>query len=88
MQTIYKYAVSIGPDQVLWIPHDAELIHFGDQAGVLNIWVRMDDSEPKLDRKIHVVGTGYPLPERLIKHVGSVQGQDGLVWHAFEEVRF
>lgn len=54
--------------------------------GLVEVWA-LDDGGPKAERRFQVFGTGQPLPDGVVAHVGSViTAQGALVWHLFEEM--
>ena len=90
MKRIFKYEVKIEDEQVLALPSDAEILHFGLQSGVPYIWVKLDpkellNPEKPLNRRFKVVGTGHVFSDEFTEYIGTVIGhEDVFVWHLFE----
>lgn len=47
------------------------------------LWIEVYPDEPMIRRRFFVVGTGRPMPEEKVAHVGSCQ-HGPFVWHIFE----
>ena len=88
MKTIYKYQLTAGAP--LKMPYGAKILHVGEQAlGAhrlgLFVWAQVDTKLPLVERRIEVVGTGWPDRDGGAgKHVGTVICRDALVWHVFD----
>ena len=86
--TIYKYPLLITDEQILRIPANAELLAVQFQRDTLCLWALVDPSTAAVDYKIHIYGTGNPVPVNPLQppeiHLGTVQHHGGaLVWHVF-----
>ncbi len=84
MRTIYKYPIKLGTT-LLRIPGLRRFIHVGVQDNQICLWAEVDTSLPKEAYEIHVLGTGWSLPEEPIRHIGSVE-QSIYVWHVYEKL--
>lgn len=92
MRTIWKYALTESVCEFK-SPALSSALHVGDQNGTLCVWALVDTDDEFVSRRLHVVGTGHPLPDvfneetnlRVIaSHLGSaIVGE--YVWHVFEE---
>ena len=81
---IWKYPLRLGFTQTLSLPEDAQLLSVGEQEGTLYLWALVDPSEPLEHLKFAVYATGEAISEGdPMKHLGTVQLKDGLVFHAF-----
>lgn len=83
-RTIWKFGLD-GPDPVLAMPAGGEVVAFGLQDERLAAWVMVDPSAPRVQRRFHVVGTGWQFEYPVI-YRGMVQTSNGLVWHLLEDV--
>jgi hypothetical protein len=82
MKTIYKYPIQITDEQDLEIPHGYPL-HVGlDPQGVPCIWFQVNTDHLKSKVKIHIIGTGNPIPDAAIFYIGSFV-QSPFVWHVY-----
>lgn len=79
---IWKFALVLR-EQVVSMPEGAEIVSAGSQDGTLVVWAICNPARPRVQRKIAVVGTGWPVPETGV-FIGTVQMTTGLVWHVFD----
>jgi hypothetical protein len=87
---IYKYSVLLrGPQQIL-LDEGAEVLAVGMQydpqwlEDVVVFWAYCEDGKPNgAPRTFVIVGTGHEVPEGAV-HRGTVQQDDGFVWHLME----
>lgn len=84
MTTVHKFPLAAIPDVELMMPAGARLLHVGHQDGALMLWAEVDEQAPAERRQFVVVGTGWGKPADAEVYVGTVQIQNGLVWHVFE----
>lgn len=61
------------------------VLHVGTRRpDVVEVWA-LATSGPSLNRHFRVVGTGQPLPDGAVRHIGSAITAGGaLVWHLVE----
>lgn len=93
VRRIYKYPIPNLADRVeIGMPGGAQIIHVGQQAGVVTLWALVDPDEPYVLRTIRVVGTGHDIRYPHGKYLGTVQVPvstdlifDVLVWHLFDQ---
>lgn len=85
MKTIHKYAISAENNFPVSMPEGAEIIHCARQQDIC-IWAIIDAEARKVVRYFSITGTGLPIPDGDVAHIGS--GQSGpLVWHLFEHLK-
>ena len=84
MERIYKYELDIRHEQIVDMPFGAEIIHVGEQKGVLCLWAKVGIDGTNEERAIYIIGTGQMLKSGL-KHIGSVVMSNGFVWHIHEK---
>lgn len=88
MKTIWKFPLQITDWQDVSMPANAEIISVDHQDGWLCMWAIVATYEPKVPRRIAIVGTGNPMPfMNKEKFIGTVQipyNGTVLVWHVFE----
>jgi hypothetical protein len=80
---IYRYEVPVDGQ---W--HDLELtgtvLHVASrQPDAVEIWALQGCDAPT-GHRYQVFGTGQPLPETAMAHVGTALAPGGLVWHLIE----
>lgn len=88
MQTIYKYPLALKDKQRVVMHEGATVFHVDVQNEQLTIWAMVDTNQPMEDRHFYIVGTGHPMPNGPVKHVGTALMQhDRFVWHVFEGIK-
>jgi hypothetical protein len=86
MYMIYKAVLSLSDKQELMLPKNSDILAVQYQNENLCLWYKFDDCYKNMSviRKIYIFGTGNLIPDKILKHIGTVQ--DGqFVWHVFEE---
>lgn len=91
MITIYKYKVEMSEDFLIRMPKGAEVLSVQVQHGRVQIWARVDTSQPEVPYRFGVHGTGHELYDftENAPFIGTFQIAEGsLVFHLFggEEV--
>lgn len=68
------------------VPMDATVLSVGAQGLDVVAWLLCDSQAPKVTRLLAAHPTGVPLPPALLntEFVGTVQMDDGLVFHVFD----
>ena len=85
--TIWKFPLEVTDEQVIEVPQGAALLSCQVQSGTPCLWALVDDSAPRVKRRIRIHGTGHPVAG--VDHLSFVDtfhlhgGQ--LVFHVFEE---
>lgn len=82
---IHKVQVNYHPgEHFVFIPKDSKILSFGIQRGDLVIWYAFELSNADNTEQITIflAFTGSSFNTDL-PYIGTVQGSDGLVWHAF-----
>lgn len=82
--TVFKYLLQLTPVQVLELPAGANIVSVQLQRRQLSAWAEIDPEQPKIKRKIYILGTGHILPADAEKHLASVQPDDIFVWHVYQ----
>jgi len=90
MKRVFKYAVPLvdGPTEIL-LPVRARILHIGEQGPGFWFWALVDDDALKEMRQFYVFGTGHPIAGDTcddLRHIGTAQMLNGLVFHFFERV--
>ena len=84
---IFKYRFEISGRQKVVMIENAKPIHVGlDPQDEPCIWAEVEDRGAQTyqtEREICVVGTGHPMPDLNMKHIGTIVG-DPFVWHVYE----
>jgi hypothetical protein len=78
-KVIYKYEV----DNIVVMPHKAEILTVQLQNGRPWIWALVDTEKPSVERNFNVIGTGWEIEECNHKYIATFQDGD-MVWHVFE----
>lgn len=83
--TIFKYRLKIEEEQIVNMPHDAKILSLQMQGSSPVMWVMVDDAKREASFKIRMTGTGWPDGNDIIAEqlIGTVQADNGLVWHFF-----
>lgn len=66
------------------MPKDSKILCVQMQDNVPTIWVLCDPDADKRPYQFIVVPTGAPIEYKIRSYIGSVQSEDGLVFHIFE----
>jgi antitoxin component HigA of HigAB toxin-antitoxin module len=84
--TIWKFPITeIKEEQVIKMPEGAEILTIQNQYGMACLWAKVNPSNPLVDRKIYVYGTGQNVPEQVKNYIATVQYLNGsLIYHYFE----
>jgi|ERR1017187_4227339 hypothetical protein len=87
MHTIHKFPLILDDVQDIMLTNNSQIVHVGQQHEHLMMWVLLYTEHP-LDsrRRIHIRGTGYPIPENAI-FLNSVQVGE-FVWHVFVDCAY
>lgn len=89
---IYKYILqdTIGENQILALPKDAEILHFALQHDEWTIWclLPVQNITEHENRTFLITGTGWNIhlqDKEHLEHIGTVLVDNGnFVWHLFE----
>ena len=85
MKTVYHYPVDPRDGwQEIALPAEAKILHIGENASGLRMWVELDPDAPTVARRYAVVGTGWKVPENAV-HISTAITRTGFVWHLFRE---
>lgn len=80
---VWKYELELTDEQAVSMPEGAVLRHVGVQRGALCLWAEVDPAARRVPRYLSVVGTGNPMLDGRLAHVGTAQ-MDPFVWHVYE----
>ena len=82
---IRKYELLVNDHQIIPIKGSSEPLCVQMQGGKIMLWARVSeyDSGEIYSMKIGMAGTGHEAPSG--KYIGTVQADDGMVWHIFLE---
>lgn len=83
MLTIHKYVLETVDFQMVGIHQYHRFIAAGCQDGKLVVWAEVNTSHMKHAVPILIVGTGNPMPQAVVRHIGTVQ-MPPFVWHVYE----
>ena len=73
------------------LPAGARVVHAAIQRGAYVAWVEVDPDAPVIDTTVHVVGTGWPIPEDMygadvrLEHRATLIASP-FVWHVYQGV--
>jgi hypothetical protein len=87
MKTIWKFPLQVTNDQILQMPHGAEILCVqvqGDNNAPC-LWAIVEDTKFTYPRTIHMYGTGHKLASHPGRFISTFQMDGGrLVFHVFE----
>lgn len=83
-RTIWKYVLEPILQQEVALPQAASILSAGFQDGVFVLWAIVEPAAQLERRTILIIGTGSPMPERILRFIGTVQEASDTVWHIFE----
>jgi hypothetical protein len=76
---IFKYPLGEYPGLCTQaMPEDAQVVHAGQQCGIVTVWALVDPDAPKRSVTLRVVATGEPFDGY---YLGTALMPNGLVWH-------
>ena len=81
-RTIWKFVVS--PYDRTEMPCGARILHVGAQGEDVCVWALVNPHVITEHRKIDAYGTGHPVPLDPGRFLGTVQMDNGLVFHLFD----
>lgn len=83
MKKVYKYSLPITDRQTVMLPNGFQVVMVGlDPKGLPCLWAIVDPERTASPETVIIVGTGQPLPDNFVRHIGSfVDGR--FVWHVF-----
>ena len=88
MRTIHKQNLTIQDRQTIEVPEGADLLSIQIQRNSARVWYLCNDDNPKETVVIHCRGTGHPMPDGNLFHIGTTQHNYGnLVFHWFEDAQ-
>lgn len=86
--TIWKFKVDPICNTIDDFPITHRILSVGEQDGDIMLWALVDPNGPAKTKQLTVLGTGWHghfmdgIMEK--RFIGTVQMQNGLVWHVFE----
>lgn len=84
MKTIWKFPLLLEDEVSVMMPEGAIVLTAAAQRGSVFLWAVVDPKAPMRIRRFAVRGTGHPVGDDLVYHVGTVQLHDGdLVFSVF-----
>lgn len=84
-KTIWKFPLPINDDISVYMPRGAHVIAVQPQNGVYCVWAIVDPENSMESRQFFWRGTGHPMPDIPVRHIGTVQQMGGaLIFHLFE----
>ena len=84
MKQIFKYELT-HPGLTILLPLGAEILDVQYQYHGFMMWAKIDNTEPLVERRFLIFGTGWELPDVEMKYISTVLSENGdLVWHVFE----
>lgn len=82
---IFKYILSADRNEIE-LPKGSLILNIICQKKTLTMYVMINDVEDKEIRTLHVLGTGWILPELKLEYINTVD-TGVFVWHIFEELK-
>ena len=85
MKRIYKYTLSHGYDNAIYLDANVKPAHIDMQGGMVTMWMEHTDiTSGYTNRTFRIIGTGWDISDSC-EYVGTVQDRDtGFVWHVYE----
>jgi hypothetical protein len=87
MKSIFKYEVPLTDLFTLSLPPGYEVVHFGEQHGVMYIWVLLNPALREETVEFRLYGTGHIISNPEDKeYIGTcINGE--FVWHLFNSTK-
>jgi len=83
---IFKYPLELTDHQTITIRSFTpcmDVLHVDMQNDTITLWAENDVTGPEVEIDVFIVGTGNPMPNGAILHIGTVVDAHGFVWHVF-----
>ena len=87
MIQIWKFTLEPGHEvQEIEMPQGASILTAREQGKSVCVWAMVDTKAQKEKRRFEVIGTGWTVPPRPRRFIGTAMFTDGmpLVFHVFE----
>lgn len=85
MKRIFKFPLEVTDLQKIRMPKDSTLLTVQVQKEIPCLWALLDTDKEAEDRFIKIIGTGHPVPENVLRYIGTFQVMEGtFVGHVFE----
>ena len=78
---VFKFELQLTDEPTIITAPIVEINHVDKQNGGLYVWAEVDDGASE-EFPFYVVGTGNPIPDGAVDHIGTVLS-NGLVWHIY-----
>ena len=86
METIWKYRLGAVSVETLAVPLGGGILCVQVQDEYPCLWIRVDPTKAKVERKIMIFGAGHDLPANAGEYIGTFQISNGdYIFHVFEE---
>ena len=97
MRTIYRYDIKLQEEQEIYVPElsfgnmrtafQGQVLKVDMIRGIPSIWCLVDTDMPSRKVKIHLVGTGWVVPDNILNgdYLGSFIIGDSEIYHLFVE---
>lgn len=80
---VWKFKLPLEAMSTIQMPVGAKIVHVGEQCGEICMWAEVDVTSENGPRLFYVVGTGHPMPQGALYHIGTVQIME-FVWHVYQ----
>ncbi len=88
MKTTHKFPLAVADLQKVGMPKDSTILTVQIQRGIPCLWALVDTNKAGEERFIRIIGTGHPVPEDILRYIGTFQLQEGnFIGHVFEAKR-
>lgn len=86
MKSVWKFTLEPGHEvQAIKMPEGAVPLTAREQGKEVCLWAEVDPRAHNVTRYFEVIGTGWQVPERNRKYLGTAHLEGGaLVFHVFE----
>lgn len=82
---IFKYILTISSKQTIEIPRGFRILSVQNQNNNITLWCLIDDENGPTDVNFRIYATGQSCGMSVENYIGTVQMNNGLVWHIFKE---
>lgn len=85
VQAVWKYPIEFTDSIEIEMPRGADVLHVGMQGEQLCLWCLVYPEGELTKRRFRIAGTGHPIEEGDMEHIGTVHiADDSLIFHIFE----
>lgn len=84
MRTVFKFPLLIRGEQHIMLPVRHKVLSLQMQRGIPTMWVELEENDPCVGTFVRMIGTGHMVRDDATVYIGTVQDNEGYVWHYYK----